>query len=395
MIILSIDTSCDETSVAVTEDRRILSNKVYSQILIHKKWGGVVPYLAKRAHEERIDMVVEEALKKVMGPASPSPQSSVTPTHSKDASLRVRSDRLLERSRRPPVGVSPRASHPFNDVMRTQQAIDYIAVTYGPGLAPALEVGIEKAKELARQFGKKIIPVDHMEGHIYSCFAQNSAGNPQTEFEFPYLALLVSGGHTELVKFTDHIKYQIIGKTLDDAIGEALDKAAKMLGLGYPGGPVIERLAQEGDPAYHQFTIPMKGSGDLNFSYSGLKTAFLYYLKKENRKMTAKHLKNIAASFQHAAFAHLLDKLDRAISETGINSVLLAGGVGANRELRKQVRSLVKKHGGTVLFPTFKTLCGDNAAMIGVAAHYKAEKGIFVKDIETFDRVPRTQLSSI
>src|SRR3990167_1756114 len=192
MKILAIETSADETAAAVVEERKVLSNVIYSQILIHKKWGGIFPSLAKRAHEEKIDLIIDEALEKFK-----------------------------------------------------MEEISFIAVTQGPGLAVALEVGIRKAKELAVKFNKKIIAVNHLEGHIYSAFVQNSKGNPKHDFKFPYLALIVSGGHTEFVILKNHLEYEIIGQTLDDAAGEALDKGAKLLGLGYPGGPVIERLSKD------------------------------------------------------------------------------------------------------------------------------------------------------
>ncbi len=344
MKILAIDTSCDETAVAVTEGRKILSNEIYSQILIHKKWGGVVPNLAKRAHEERFDLVLSSALKKA-------------------------------------------------EVFSIKKDIDLIAVTYGPGLAVALEVGIQKAKELAQKYDKKIIAVNHMEGHIYSCFAQNSKGNPEVEFRFPYLALLVSGGHTELVLFKDHIKYEILGETVDDAAGEALDKAAKMLGLGYPGGPIIEKIAAKGSKQFHQFPRPMRTSDDLNFSFSGLKTSFYYYLKKISEDEKLDHLHDLAASFQEAVFESLLHKLEKAIKKTGVNRVIAAGGVVANLYLRKRIRLLVDNYGGEVLFPKFKTIYGDNAAMIGIAGYFKAKEDIFVNDFEKFERIPRLRLS--
>lgn len=337
MCILAIDTSCDETSVAVTRGRKIIANKIYSQILIHKKWGGVVPSLAKRAHEERIDMVVEEALDSV------------------------------------------------GDV-------DYIAVTYGPGLAVALEVGICKAKELAKRYGKKIIPVNHMEGHIYSCFAQNSNGNPARPFLFPYLSLLISGGHTELVLFTNHIEYGVLGRTLDDAAGEALDKAAKILGLGYPGGPAVERLAQRGSANYHRFPRPLERTADLNFSFSGLKTSFYYHIKNMNEREKLDHLYDLARSFQEAVFDSLLNKLKKAIDQTGVKNILVAGGVAVNTHLRKKVRRLIADVGGTVLFPPFPSLYGDNAAMIGIAGYFKAQKNMFADDANQLDRKPRLRL---
>jgi N6-L-threonylcarbamoyladenine synthase len=344
MLILAIDTSCDETAAAVSQERRVLSNSVFSQILIHKKWGGVVPSLAKRAHEERIDLVITEAL--------------------------IKAKKKIEK-------------------------IDYLAVTYGPGLAVALEVGIRRAKEIAQKHGKKIIPVNHMEGHIYSSFVQNSRGNPKREFNFPYLALLVSGGHTELVLFKDHIQYEVIGATIDDAAGEALDKAAKMLGLGYPGGVVIERLAKEVENKdYYHFPRPMAKSLDLNFSFSGLKTSFYYFLKKLPEEERISKLKELVSSFQEAVFDSLLIKTEKAIKKTGINRLIVGGGVIANRYLRKKLRELMRKHGGEAIFPAYKYLTGDNAAMIGVAAYFKAQKCFFAEDIEKLDRVPRLKLSS-
>src|SRR3989344_1129568 len=301
MKILSIDTSCDETSVAITDERRVLSNVIYSQILLHKKWGGVVPSIAKRAHEEKINFVVEKTL--------------------------------------------------GNKNFCSLQKIDAIAVTQGPGLAVALEVGIKKAKELARKYNKKLISVNHLEGHIYSAFVQNSAGNPTKDFRFPYLALIVSGGHTEFVIFKDHLEYKIIGQTLDDAAGEALDKAAKLLGLGYPGGPVLERLAkQAGNEDFHHFPRPMLKSNDLNFSFSGLKTSFYYFLKKNPNKTS--EVKLLASSFQEAVFDTLIKKTEMAIKQTGINRLVVGGGVIANLRLRQLLRKLVEKHQGEVLFPS-------------------------------------------
>lgn len=342
MKILAIETSCDETAAAVTEERQVLSSVIYSQILIHKKWGGVVPSLAKRAHEERIDWVVEEAIKKMK--------------------------------------------------IKNWQEIDYLAVTQGPGLAPALEVGIKKAKELAKIFNKRIIAINHLEGHIYSPFVQNSAGNPKQKFDFPYLVLIISGGHTELVIFKNHLNYEIIGSTLDDAAGESLDKAAKMLGLGYPGGPIIERLAKKvNNRDKYRFPRPMIKTKDLNFSFSGLKTSFYYFLKK-NPQVIKEDLPNLSSSFQEAVFESLMIKTERAIKTTKINHLLIVGGVSANLYLRRKFRQLIRKYHGEVLFPSFKYLTGDNAAMIGVVGYYKALKGLFIDDINTLDRIPKMSL---
>lgn len=351
MFILSIDTSFDETAVAVTQGRKVLANAIYSQILLHKKWGGVVPSLAKRAHEERIDMVIEDAISKF-----------------------YRHKNLL------------RSELPLD-------SIDHIAVTQGPGLAVALEVGIKKAKELARKYNKKLIAVNHMEGHIYSVFGQNSKGNPMREFDFPYLVLLVSGGHTELVLFKNHLEYEVIGETLDDAAGEALDKAAKLLGLGYPGGPVIERIALEVDnlDKYH-FPRPMMRDETLNFSFSGLKTSFYYFLKILKEEEKTAQLKELVSSFQEAVFESLISKTERAIKKTGIKNLCVAGGVIANMRLRKLMRDLAKKYKGQVYFPPYKYLITDNAAMIGIAAYFKAEKGLFIQDFGKLDRIPRSSL---
>jgi len=338
MKILAIDTSCDETAAAIVENRKVLSNVIYSQVLLHKKWGGVVPSIAKRAHEERIDFVVEKCLKK------------------------------------------------FN--------VDYFAVTQGPGLAVALEVGIKKAKELSVKYNKKLISVNHLEGHLYSPFVQNSKGKPESKFKFPYLGLIISGGHTEFVIFKDHLKYEVIGETLDDAAGEALDKAAKLLGLGYPGGPVIERLAKEvGNIDTHNFPRPMLKSNDLNFSFSGLKTSFYYFLKKNQSYSTGvPEIRLLASSFQEAVFDTLIKKTEGAIKKTGITNLVIGGGVITNMRLRYLFKDLVKKQNGNVIFPYYKYLTGDNAAMIGVVASYKAEKNIFVDDIAKLDRIPRMSL---
>ena len=369
-MILSIDTSCDETAAAVVLGRRVLSNVIYSQVLLHQKWGGVVPSIAKRAHEERIDFVIQETLRKFF----------LSPVSDSFPPVLARSYPSTERRREPFL----------LDTQKKFQQIDYIAVTQGPGLAPALEIGIKKAKELAEKFNKKIISVNHLEGHIYSPFVQNSKGNPKIDFHFPYLVLTVSGGHTSLVIFEDHLKYKVIGETIDDAAGEALDKAAKLLGLGYPGGPVIERLAKEVDNRdFYHFPRPMVSFDNLNFSFSGLKTSFYYFLKKMDEKEKIEKIRELSSSFQQAVFETLIIKMEKAIKKTGIKNLALVGGVSANFYLRKLFRNLAKKYNGQVLFPSFKYLCGDNAAMIGVVASFKAQKNLFVSDIKNLDRMPR------
>jgi Metal-dependent proteases with possible chaperone activity len=195
------------------------------------------------------------------------------------------------------------------------------------------------------------------------------------------------------VVFEDHLKYKVIGETIDDAAGEALDKAAKLLGLGYPGGPVIERLAKEVDNRdFYNFPRPMVSSDNLNFSFSGLKTSFYYFLKKMDEKEKIKKIRELASSFQQAVFETLIIKTEKAIKKTGIKNLALVGGVSANFYLRKLFRNLAKKYNGQVLFPSFKYLCGDNAAMIGVVASFKAQKNLFVSDIKNLDRIPRMSL---
>lgn len=343
MNILAIDTSCDETSVAVTNERRILSNELFSQIDIHKHWGGVVPNLAKRAHEERIDGVVELALK---------------------------------------------------SAEMTMNEIDAIAVTQGPGLAIALGVGISKAKELAKRHNKKLIAVNHMAGHIYSCFAQDIDGNPDVPFSFPYLVLLVSGKHTELVLFEDHLIYRKIGVTLDDAIGEAFDKAARMIidDKAYPGGPMIENLAKEGDPNWFVFPRPMAKSDTLNFSYSGLKTALLYKIRSMSNEEMDTHRGDLAASFQEAAYDALIIQLKRAMKKYSAKNIVVGGGVVASHTLQRKISEVVEEFGGTVEYPKLKGLAGDNAAMIGIVAYYYAEAGIFVEDVDQLEREARLSL---
>jgi N6-L-threonylcarbamoyladenine synthase len=352
-MILAIETSCDETAAAIVEERRVLANVIYSQVLLHRRWGGVVPSIAKRAHQERIDWVIEETINKVK----------------KNQNWVMSNEELLSKK------------------------IEAIAVTQGPGLAIALEVGINKAKELSVKWKKKLIAVNHLEGHIYSPFVQNSKGKPKNDFHFPYLELIVSGGHTELVLFKDHLSYKTLGKTVDDAAGEALDKAAKLLGLGYPGGPVIERLASSvNNRDFYHFPRPMIRSGDLNFSFSGLKTSFYYFLNrvKDDKE---KKIAELAASFQQAVFDTLIFKTEMAIQETGINHLLLVGGVSANRYLRLLFRRLIKKYNGKLLFPSFKYLTGDNAAMIGVVASYKLRYNQGIIKPESLDRIPRLSLN--
>ncbi len=358
--ILSIDTSCDETSAAVTDGRKVLSNVISSQIDIHKKYGGVFPALAKRAHQERIEFVIKEALRRA----------------------------------------SSTLYHPLKSP--TSKDIKAVAVTYGPGLAIALEVGIKKAKEIVKENSLPLIAVNHLEGHIYSCLAQNSHGIPKRDIIFPALCLVVSGGHTELVLMKNHGVYEAIGATLDDACGEALDKAAKILKLGYPGGPVIEKLAEKfnnetmkqfNNSVVYHLNRPLKEKSNLNFSYSGLKTQLLYLVQKMSEEELGKNLLSLAASFQEACFEQITRKTSQAVKVYQPKLLLCGGGVIANKYLRKLLRRIARENQIPVLFPPYKNLITDNAAMIGVAAWYKFQRKEFAENIESLDRNPRLKLS--
>lgn len=343
MLILSIDTSCDDTSVAITEKRQVIAKVQFSQIKVHAPFGGVYPSLAKREHLTKIDPAIFLALK--------------------------------------------RAKLTFKE-------IEAIAVTYGPGLPPALEVGVQKAIVLAKKYHKPLIPVDHLEGHIYSSFAQNQQGKPTHEFKFPTLAFIISGGHTQLVLLKEHLNYQIFGETLDDAAGEALDKAARLLGLGYPGGPIIEKLAKQGGPTKYILPIPMQQFKDLRFSFSGLKTAFKRLVYKLTEKEKLSNLADLCASYQNAIFTALLGKLKLALKIYSVKQVVFGGGVTDNKELRKRARKIIKPFKIPIYFPPYKYLSTDNAAMIGVVAYYKYQKGIIINNPDKLDRIPRSNLDN-
>lgn len=368
MLILSVDTSLDDTSAAITLNDSVVSNVVSSQVELHKKWGGVVPIIAKRAHEERIEAVINEALKRATVQLKKTPFSSF-----------VNKDLL--------------------------QNIDVFAVTQGPGQAPALEVGIRHIKALAEKYDKPLIAVNHMEGHLLSSFAKNAEGKgsiisqsftqaPQggATTGFPLLGLLISGGHTQLVLVKDFGDYELLGETLDDAIGEAFDKVGRMFDLGYPGGPIIERLAKEGDEKAFKLPIPMRKRTDenYNFSYSGIKTALMYLVKdiKEKNQLDRKTICDLAASFQYVVTLSLIDKLELAVKNTHPKGILLGGGVISNLYIRNRIRSAMKKHTLPVYIPYSKKLFTDNAAMIGVAAFYQSLRNDFVKDPQTLDRTP-------
>lgn len=337
MIILAIETSCDETAISAVEatgrlknpDLKILSNIVASQIKIHAKWGGVVPNLAKREHIKNLPIVLKKALIK----------AEINP-----------------------------------------KKIDLIAVTIGPGLEPALWTGINFARDLSKVWSKPIIGINHMEGHIYSAFLSRKFSI--YNFQFPMLALLVSGGHTELVLIRDWLKYKIIGQTRDDAAGEAFDKVAKMLGLPYPGGPVVAKLADSHQSSVisHQIKLPrpMINSKDYDFSFSGLKTAVLYLLQDLGANLGDDLKAQICAEFQQAVIDVLISKTIRAAKEYKAKTIILGGGVAANKELRKQLGKKIKKELPITnyLLP-INSFTTDNAAMIAVAAYFHALKKDF------------------
>lgn len=346
MKILAIDTSCDETAAAVTEGLNVLSNIVWSQASAHAKFGGVMPSLAKRMHEERIDWVVEKAL-------TASRQSL------------------------------------SND-------IDAIAVTVGPGLSIALGVGIDKAKELSIKYKKPIIGINHIEGHLLSSFA-NSNMDPK-KLRYPVLGLVVSGGNTLLLKINQIGSYETLAETTDDALGEALDKAARMLGLGYPGGPVLEKMAKHGDKKKYKLPVPIVGQEKRQiFTYSGLKTAMMREIGKAKRSdgtLSRQSICDLSYTFQDVAFKHIERVLDFILNKYSFShsNMLVGGGVSANVEIRKRLRKLAYKHSVNICFPKTKKLYGDNAAMIGVAANFKAIEGNF-DNVSTIDRKPGAKLS--
>lgn len=340
--VLAIDTSCDETAAAVVRGVEVLSNVVASQVELHKPYGGVFPTVAKQAHKENIDRVVALALK--------------------------------------------RAQLDWPE-------IDAIAVTQGPGLAPALEVGITTAKALANQYHKPLYPINHIEGHVLSVLAEPrvNKNKPSTTKDtsapqphFPVLSVIVSGGHTEFVIIKNVGNYERIGWTIDDAAGEALDKVGRILNLGYPAGPVIETFAKLGNDRAYDFPLPMTTSGDYNLSFSGLKT-FARRLIEEletTNGLGKQAIYNLSASFQRAVFRHICHKLSKVLLDhQDLGEVWLGGGVAANATLRSMLRQTIKTHiqtlqkkdivlplATTLRAPYSKKLCGDNAAMIGVVA---------------------------
>ena len=317
MIVLGIETSCDETAVAVVEDLRVRSNLIATQVDLHERFGGVVPEVASRAHVEALTPLLGESLE--------------------------------------------RAGVGFGD-------LDGIAVTIGPGLIGALLVGIAAAKSLAFALDVPMIGVNHLEGHIWANFLEHGAPDP------PYVALVVSGGHTMLVHMTAEHDYRVLGQTVDDAAGEAFDKIARFIGLGFPGGPALDRAARDGDPNAIAFPRPMVDSDDYAFSMSGLKTAVLRHVKAERDAGREIDLADLAASFQEAIVDVQVTKTVRAARETGVGTVLLGGGVVANSRLRERMASAGQASGVRVLCPSM-ALCTDNGAMIAAAGASRLRRG--------------------
>lgn len=342
MKILAIDTSCDETAVAITRNTEIVSSTIWSQSSLHANFGGVMPSLAQRQHEERIGFVVEKTIK--------------------NSGINVKD-------------------------------LDVIAVTIGPGLGIALGVGINKAKELAKKYNKPLIPINHIEAHLLSPFAKPHSKNGDSKdilIKFPALGLVLSGG-TTLVTYINNIgSYKILAETSDDALGEALDKGARLLGLGYPGGAILEQFAKKGNLNKYNLPLPLQNDSDKNrLSYSGLKTAFVR-LFESLEKPSKDDIFDLAKTFQDTAFRHVEKVLEFQIAKNGqgIKDLLFGGGVANNTEIKKRLRKICKKHGIKLHVPYNKKLNGDNAAMIGVCAFLKYQNRN-LSDFYDYDSVDR------
>ena len=310
MYILGIESSCDETSASIVKNgTEEIATVISSQIDIHKNYGGVVPEIASRHHVKNITIVLEECLE----------QANMT-----------------------------------------MEEIDAIAITYGPGLIGSLLIGLEAAKTLAYLYQKPLIPVHHIAGHIY-------ANSLVRQFHFPMLALVVSGGHTELIEMTEHYKFQKLGGTLDDAIGECYDKVARVIGLEYPGGPKLDKLAKSGKPTY-KLPIPLHDDS-YNFSFSGLKSAVINLAHNEEQRGNKLNKEDLAASFQKVAVESVISKTKKAIKDNNIKYLIVAGGVAANQILRKEIENLGEEMNIEVSIPPMK-YCTDNATMIAAAGYY-------------------------
>ena len=333
LVTLAIESSCDDTAAAVLlEGRQVLSNIISSQIEIHKQYGGVVPEIASRHHLTNVNTVV---------------------------------DRALEES-----GI-------------TMDEVDMIGVTYGPGLVGALLIGLATAKAYALASGKPLIGVHHIQGHICANYIEHK------ELEPPFMALVISGGHTNIVEVTGYNECRVLGGTRDDAAGEAYDKVARVLGLGYPGGPLIDRIAREGNPHAVEFKRVFLEKGSLDFSFSGIKTGVLNYINSEKQAGREICTADVAASFQAAVLEVIVTKTVKAAVDMGKDKIVLAGGVAANSRLREMLRTECDKRGIALYYPS-PVLCTDNAAMIGCAAYYRYMAG--ERDDLTLDAIPNLEL---
>ncbi|MBQ3612145.1 MAG: tRNA (adenosine(37)-N6)-threonylcarbamoyltransferase complex transferase subunit TsaD [Firmicutes bacterium] len=333
ILTLAIESSCDETAAAViAEGREVLSNIISSQIEIHKQYGGVVPEIASRHHLNNVNTVVDQALE----------EAGVT----------------------------------IDDV-------DMIGVTYGPGLVGALLIGLATAKAYALAADKPLIGVHHIHGHICANYIQHK------ELEPPFMALVISGGHTNIVEVEDYNTCRVLGGTRDDAAGEAYDKVARVLGLGYPGGPLIDKIAREGDPEAVEFKRVFLEKGSLDFSFSGIKTGVLNYINSEKQAGREVSVPDVAAGFQAAVLDVIVAKTVGAAVDMGKDKIVLAGGVAANSMLREMLEKECAKHGLKLYYPA-PVLCTDNAAMIGCAAYYKYMAG--ERDDLTLDAIPNLKL---
>ncbi|MBI3511222.1 MAG: tRNA (adenosine(37)-N6)-threonylcarbamoyltransferase complex transferase subunit TsaD [Bacteroidetes bacterium] len=329
-VILGIESSCDDTAAAVIKDGKLLASIVAGQD-VHRQWGGVIPELASRTHQQHIVPVIDQTLKK--------------------------------------------AGIVCNE-------IDAVAFTRGPGLLGALLVGTSFAKSFALALGKPIIEVNHMQAHVLAHFIGD--GTEKDVPEFPFICLTVSGGHTQLIRVDDAYTFSILGETIDDAAGEAFDKTAKILGLQYPGGPLVDAHAQKGNPV--AFHFPIAKIPGLNFSFSGLKTSVLYFIRdeiKKNENFVNERMNDLCASVQHTIIRTLLLKLEIAAKETGIKQIALGGGVSANSGLRKELKLLGEKKGWKIFIPPFE-FCTDNAAMIAMTGYFKFLR----KDFSSQDVAP-------
>ncbi len=338
MLVLGIESSCDETGIALYDSEAgLLSHALHSQVAMHAEYGGVVPELASRDHIRRVVPLLREAL--------------------------ARSGRQLAE-------------------------VDAVAYTRGPGLSGALLVGCAFAEALALAIGKPTIPVHHLEGHLLSPLLSST---PPT---FPFVALLVSGGHTQLMRVTGVGEYELLGETLDDAAGEAFDKSAKMLGLPYPGGALLSKLAEQGDPEKYSLPRPMLHSGDLSFSFSGLKTAVLTLVREQGEVLSDEFKADAARAFQEAIVEVLVKKSLKAMKQTGLKQLVVAGGVGANKQLRSTLDREAKRKQFRVYYPELE-FCTDNGAMIALAGCLRLQSGTPSKPAGSFAVQPRWPLMEI